>query len=75
MVRLRILLVGKANPSALLQSAVMMLHHIHESDKARAMEQAIFKALQDPQCCTGDLGGRGNTKLFTEAIVQGLKSN
>ncbi|MBX3017264.1 MAG: NAD-dependent isocitrate dehydrogenase [Bdellovibrionaceae bacterium] len=63
---------GKANPTALLQSAVMLLQHVHEIDKARAVENALFKALQDPQVCTGDLGGRGNTKSFTAAIVSHL---
>lgn len=63
---------GKANPTALIQSAVMLLQHIFEIEKAQKLEQALFKALQDPNVCTGDLGGKGNTKSFTAAIISHL---
>ncbi len=63
---------GKANPTALLQSAVMMMHHIGESSKAIAIENAIFSVLLKPELRTGDLGGKGNTSVFTKAIISAL---
>lgn len=63
---------NKANPTALLQSAVMMLQHIGEIQKADNIMKALIKALADDNARTGDLGGRGNTVTFTDAIIHHL---
>lgn len=63
---------NKANPTALLQSAVMMLQHIGETGKADAIMRALIIALSDINARTGDLGGRGTTVSFTDAIIQKL---
>ncbi len=63
---------NRANPTALLQSALLLLQHIGEIEKARAIHEAMSASLQDSSCCTADLGGKGNTQLFTKAIVQKL---
>ena len=63
---------NKANPTALLQSAVMLLQHIGETEKAQNIMKAMTESLQDASCCTADLGGQGNTQLFTKAIIQRL---
>lgn len=63
---------NKANPTALLQSAVMMLQHIGEIQKADNIMNALIKALADDNARTGDLGGRGNTVSFTDAIIHHL---
>jgi isocitrate dehydrogenase (NAD+) len=63
---------NKANPTALLQSAVMMLEHIGEKQKADAVMKALITTLQDINARTGDLGGRGNTLTFTDAILREL---
>ncbi|MDG5768132.1 isocitrate/isopropylmalate family dehydrogenase [Balneolales bacterium ANBcel1] len=63
---------GKANPTALLLSALMLLEHIGEFDGAEKIRRALFKALPDPNVVTGDLGGKGNTKVFTEAVISFL---
>ncbi len=65
---------NKANPTALLQSAVMMLEHIRESAKAQRIMKALIKALADSNARTGDLGGRGSTTTFTDAIIQNLEN-
>ncbi len=65
---------NKANPTALLQSAVMMLEHIHETEKAQRIMKALIKALSNPQARTGDLGGHGSTSTFTDAILQNLEN-
>lgn len=64
---------NKANPTALLQSAVMMLQHIGETTKADQIMTALISALADDNARTGDLGGRGNTVSFTDAIIQKLR--
>jgi isocitrate dehydrogenase (NAD+) len=64
---------NKANPTALLQSAVMMLQHVGEIKKADAIMKALIETLQDADARTADLGGRGNTVTFTDAILQKLR--
>lgn len=64
---------NKANPTALLQSAVMMLQHVGENAKADAIMKALVETLKDVNARTADLGGRGNTTSFTEAILQKLR--
>ncbi|KYG61688.1 isocitrate dehydrogenase [Bdellovibrio bacteriovorus] len=63
---------NKANPTALLQSAVMMLQHVNEQTKADAIMKALIAALSDVNARTGDLGGKGTTVSFTDAIIQKL---
>lgn len=63
---------NKANPTALLQSAVMMLQHIGENVKADAIMKALIAALSDINARTGDLGGKGTTVSFTDSIIQQL---
>ncbi len=64
---------NKANPTALLQSAIMMLEHIHESEMAHQIMTALIKTLSDVNARTADLGGRGTTKLFADAIIKNLE--
>eukprot|EP01006_Ploeotia_vitrea_P034768 TRINITY_DN65798_c8_g4_i1.p3 TRINITY_DN65798_c8_g4~~TRINITY_DN65798_c8_g4_i1.p3 ORF type:complete len:165 (+),score=75.71 TRINITY_DN65798_c8_g4_i1:504-998(+) len=60
----------KANPTALLLSAVMMLHHLDLHDHASAIEQSVFDTIADPACRTGDLGGSAGCSDFTNAICE-----
>ncbi len=59
---------GLANPTALIQSAVMMLNYLNLNKEATQLENALFKALASDQR-TKDLGGLGNTKSFTDKII------
>jgi isocitrate dehydrogenase (NAD+) len=63
---------NKANPTALLQSAVLMLRHLGEQGRADRIEAALIKALANAEARTADLGGRGNTETFTDAILAAL---
>ena len=65
---------NKANPTALLQSVVMLLQHIGENQKAETILKALMSTLQDKTNCTEDLGGQSNTQLYTKAIIQKLTS-
>ncbi len=65
---------NKANPLALLQSAVMMLEHIGEMTAAKRIRDAITKVLAaGPEYRTADIGGTGNTTAFTTAMCETLK--
>ncbi len=65
---------NKANPTALLQSAIMLLEHVGENKKAQDVLKALIAALSDMQVCTADLGGKGNTQIFTKAIIKKLNA-
>ena len=63
---------NKANPTALLQSAVLMLRHIGEHARADRIMTALLKVLAQPELRTGDLGGKGTTSSFGDAIIANL---
>ena len=63
---------GIANPLAVLNSALLMLEYVGERKIAKRIEHAIFDVLEEGKYKTGDLGGRSNTKEFTDAIIDKL---
>ena len=63
---------GISNPLALMLSAAMMLDHVGMQDKATRMREAIDKVLCVDNVRTGDLGGKANTKTFTQAVIKRL---
>jgi isocitrate dehydrogenase (NAD+) len=63
-----------ANPTALLRSALLMLHHIGEVEAAARIESALFRVLATPANATRDLGGGATTTGFAEAICDELGS-
>ena len=63
---------NRANPTALLQSAVMMLRHIGENARADLLEKALCQALAHASARTPDLGGTGTTSSFTDLICSYL---
>lgn len=58
----------KANPTALLLSAIEMLKYIDENSYAKKIETALFKALSG-NILTADLGGKAKCSEFTEEII------
>lgn len=60
---------NKANPTALLLSATMMLKHMNEPVLASKVEQAVFTVLKEGKTITGDLGGKATTDQYTDAII------
>ena len=64
---------NRANPTALLQSALLMLNHLREFDAARRIEAALFGVLKDGVHLTRDLGGNATTTAFTAAIIEKLR--
>jgi isocitrate dehydrogenase (NAD+) len=65
---------NKANPTALLLSAVLMLHHLNEDDKAARIMAALWAVLADGSGRTADIGGTATTTQFTDAICRALQS-
>jgi len=62
---------NKANPIALLQSAILMLVHIGEGKAADRIEKALHKLLAQG-IRTRDLGGTATTSTFTAALCDEL---
>lgn len=65
---------NKANPTALLLSAIEMLKYIGENDVAEQINKALFKTLADG-IFTLDIGGKATNTEFTEAIIKNLTPN
>ncbi|NGP77460.1 isocitrate/isopropylmalate dehydrogenase family protein [Balneolaceae bacterium YR4-1] len=63
---------NKANPTAFLLSALMMLEHIGENRIAKNIRNAIYKTLADKSVCTPDIGGSGSTETYTRAVCDNL---
>jgi isocitrate dehydrogenase (NAD+) len=58
-----------ANPTALIQSAVMMLEHIGEDAAANAINQAVTEMYREEETLTADMGGEASTSEFAEALA------
>lgn len=63
---------GLANPTALMQSAVLMLAHLGERDASQRLQKAIHTVYAEGKCLTGDVGGSASTFQFTDAIIRNL---
>ena len=63
---------GLANPTALMQSAVLMLAHIGEREAAQRLQAAIERVYAEGKHLTGDVGGKATTSEFTNAVIGAL---
>jgi isocitrate dehydrogenase (NAD+) len=66
---------GLANPTALMQSAVLMLAHIGEREAAARLQNAIHQTYAQKDHLTGDVGGHASTGEFTAAVVRNTSSH
>src|SRR5579864_5602571 len=64
---------GKANPTALMQSAALMLAHLGERNASRSLQSAIEKVYAEGKHLTGDVGGQASTSEFTEAVIRHMR--
>ncbi len=62
----------KANPTALLQSAILMLEHIDESATAQLVQKALEQVYREGKTLTRDVGGNSGTKAFADAVIAEL---
>jgi isocitrate dehydrogenase (NAD+) len=59
-----------ANPTALMQSAALMLAHIGEPEASRKLQSAIEAVYAEGITLTGDVGGKASTVDFTDAVIK-----
>jgi isocitrate dehydrogenase (NAD+) len=62
-----------ANPTAMIQAAVLMLDHISEKPAAKRISAALEKILIEGAIRTPDLGGKATTKKFADAIIREIE--
>jgi isocitrate dehydrogenase (NAD+) len=63
---------GKANPTALMLAACLMLDHIGDTDRALRIRKAIEETLRAGGSVTPDAGGTATTDQYTDAIIARL---
>lgn len=63
---------GLANPTALMQSAALMLAHIGEREAGRKLQRAVESVYAEGKRLTADVGGSASTGEFTEAVIERL---
>lgn len=62
-----------ANPTAMIQAAVMLLQHLSEKKAANRIYLALERVLMRGEVLTSDLGGKASTKAFAEAIIREIE--
>ena len=63
---------NQANPTALIQSAIMMLRHLNLLNEANCIEAALYAVYEEGRDLTKDLGGTATTTQFTDALIAKL---
>ncbi len=63
-----------ANPTALLQSAILMLRHIDENQAADKVQAALEHVYSEKKTLTRDVYGTAGTKAFADAVLAALDS-
>ena len=63
-----------ANPTALLQSAVLMLRHLDESDAADRVQKALETVFTERKTLTRDVGGTAGTTQFADAVLAAMSA-
>ena len=65
---------GLANPTAVLQSSLLMLRYLGEREAADKIEHAMLEVYREGKVRTRDVGGTSRTAEFTQAIVEKMNS-
>jgi isocitrate dehydrogenase (NAD+) len=64
---------GKANPTALMLSAVMLLTHIGEREAGARLQSGIEKVYREGKYLTRDVGGTASTEEFMDAVIRTIQ--
>jgi isocitrate dehydrogenase (NAD+) len=59
-----------ANPTALLRSALLMLHHLGEHDAANRIQRALEETYRQKEKRTRDVGGMAGTTEFADSVIE-----
>jgi isocitrate dehydrogenase (NAD+) len=62
-----------ANPTALLQSAILMLRHLDESAAADKVQRALETVYAGRKTLTRDVGGTAGTSQFADAVLAAME--
>jgi isocitrate dehydrogenase (NAD+) len=65
---------GLANPTALLQSGILMLRHLGEREAADKIESSMLAVFTEGKVRTRDIGGTAKTSEFADAIIQKMNA-
>ncbi|HWX56762.1 MAG TPA: isocitrate/isopropylmalate family dehydrogenase [Verrucomicrobiae bacterium] len=63
-----------ANPTAVVQSAVLMLRHLGEVDAADRVYAALEKTYKEKLHLTRDVGGNSGTSEFADTVIANLEA-
>jgi isocitrate dehydrogenase (NAD+) len=61
-----------ANPTALLQSAILMLRHLDEMAAADKVQKALESVYAERKTLTRDVGGTAGTTQFADAVLAAM---
>jgi len=64
-----------ANPTAVMQSAVLMLRHIGEVEAGDRMHSALGQVYSEGKRTTRDVGGKAGTSEFADAVIAALETS
>jgi NAD-dependent isocitrate dehydrogenase len=65
---------GVANPTALLMSAVMMLRHLGDAERAQRIGRSVIKVTAEGKTLTRDMGGSATTREYVDALLKHIES-
>jgi len=63
-----------ANPTAVLQSAILMLRHLNEAALADKVHTALERTYKEKAHITRDVGGTAGTTEFADAVIANLEA-
>lgn len=63
---------GIANPTALLQSGILMLRYLGQREPADKIEASMLKVYSEGKVRTRDIGGSAKTSEFADAVIANL---
>jgi isocitrate dehydrogenase (NAD+) len=63
-----------ANPTALLRSSLLMLHHLGEHAAAASIEYALEKVYRNRDLLTRDVGGKAGTSEFADSVIAAMQT-
>ena len=64
-----------ANPTAVLQSSILMLRHLKETEAANRVQAALEKTYKEKVHITRDVGGTASTSEFTRELITNLETD
>ncbi len=64
-----------ANPTALLQSAVLLLHHLDATATAERVQTGLEAVYAEGKTLTRDVGGTSGTKAFADAVMAAMETS